>query len=169
MQPTPSLDGGLAGVENVVHGTCRAISTDGDFRSDSNAGGTQLRHFVYKFRTRGTSGAGGGLVIVGDDSSRPTSEPYDAFVSYACRSAETAFVDWLQVALEARSKRLWIDKSSIEPGSAWRNRITRGIASARSYIFVVSPDSAASAECRRELDEAVSAGKRIIGDFPIGC
>ena len=36
------------------------------------------------------------------------------------------------------------------------------IETADSFVFVISPDSASSIECRKELDHAASLGKRII-------
>ena len=39
----------------------------------------------------------------------------DAFVSYRRLSDDTAFVDRLQETLSARGKRLWVDRTDIEP------------------------------------------------------
>ena len=55
-----------------------------------------------------------------------------------------------------------MDRSHIEPAADWRARITRGIELANAFIFVISPASAASAECMAELSAAVAQHKRII-------
>ena len=86
----------------------------------------------------------------------------DAFVSYSRRPEETTFVTWLAEKLDARGKLLWIDQSEIEPGTAWRERINRGIRRSRAYIFVISPASAASSECRNEVELAVEENKKIL-------
>ncbi len=91
-----------------------------------------------------------------------TDERLDGFISYARRPADREFVDWLSQELADRGKQIWIDRSHIEPAADWRARITRGIELANAFIFVISPDSAASAECMAELAAAVAQHKRII-------
>jgi WD40 repeat protein len=89
-------------------------------------------------------------------------ERLDGFISYARRPADREFVDWLSRELANRDKRIWMDRSNIEPAADWRARIARGIELANALIFVVSPASAESAECMAELSTAVAHQKRII-------
>ena len=97
-------------------------------------------------------------------------ERLDAFISYARRPGDREFVDWLSAELAGRGKQVWLDRTSIEPAADWRARVTRGIELANAFIFVVSPNSAASAECMAELTTATANNKRIIpavlGDVP---
>jgi hypothetical protein len=86
----------------------------------------------------------------------------DAFISYARRAGDTEFVDKLCSDLERRGKSAWVDRSNIEPAAQWRARIARGIEAAKSFIFVLSPESAGSDECARELTAAIEHNKRII-------
>lgn len=86
----------------------------------------------------------------------------DAFITYARRPDESEFVGYLESELTQRGKQVWIDRSSIEPGSDWRDRISRGITSCRAYVYVVTPNSAGSDECRRELDLAERENKKVI-------
>jgi WD40 repeat protein len=87
---------------------------------------------------------------------------FDAFVSYRRLPGDTAFVDWLQEALAARGKQVWVDRTDIEPAADWSERILRGIQAAKSFIFIVTPESVVSEECRRELDIAVQNHKLVI-------
>src|SRR4051812_22555322 len=72
---------------------------------------------------------------------------FDAFVSYA--RADLEFVaNRLQPEVEGRGKRLWLDLEDIPPASVWRARIEAGIAASRALLFVLTPESAGSRECR---------------------
>jgi WD40 repeat protein len=92
----------------------------------------------------------------------------DAFISYARLDLEldrvdgTGFIERLLRDLAAAGKNVWIDRSEIEPAAEWRARIARGIEAAKAVLFVVTPRSAGSTECARELDDAVRHHKRII-------
>ena len=99
-----------------------------------------------------------------DSALGPSTTPgeLDAFISYARRDDQTAYVDRLCADLEQRGKSVWVDRTNIEPAAQWRTRIARGIESAKSFIFVISPESISSIECRRELDAAIEHHKRII-------
>lgn len=79
-----------------------------------------------------------------------------------CRPEESEFVGYLESEIARRGKQVWIDRSSIEPGSDWRDRVLRGIRSCRAYVYVITPQSAASSECRRELEVAERENKKVI-------
>jgi len=85
----------------------------------------------------------------------------DVFVSYA-REDEPFVSTRLVVSLEAREKDVWIDRKDIPPSADWRERIERGIEAARAFVFVLSPDSLVSEQCRQELRQAITANKRLI-------
>jgi WD40 repeat protein len=87
-------------------------------------------------------------------------ENIDAFISYSRHDA--ALVDRLAHDLEAKGKHVFIDREGIEKGSLWRERLTRAIRAASSTVFVLTPESAASVECQREIDIAVAENKRLI-------
>jgi hypothetical protein len=87
---------------------------------------------------------------------------FDAFVSYRRIAADMAFVDRLQQALAGRGKSVWLDRAKIEPASDWSQRISRGIAAAKAFIFVITPESVVSAECLREIELAAQQHKLII-------
>ena len=87
---------------------------------------------------------------------------FDAFISYRRLPADTAFVDQLQEALAERGMKVWVDRTDIEPAADWSERILRGIEAAKAFIFVLTPESAASGQCLRELETAVQHHKLII-------
>ncbi|MBW4445165.1 MAG: TIR domain-containing protein [Plectolyngbya sp. WJT66-NPBG17] len=84
----------------------------------------------------------------------------DVFISYSRK--DKAFVQRLDEAFRKTDRDPWIDWEDIHHGEEWRRAIARGIETADTFIFVISPDSVASAECRKEIDQAISLNKRLI-------
>jgi WD40 repeat protein len=97
---------------------------------------------------------------VGSESSPSREGRLDAFVSYSHQDAQ--FVVDFKKALERVGRNVWVDADDIPPGAPWRRELGSGIEAADAFIFVISPNSLASAECRKELDRAVELGKRIV-------
>jgi TIR domain len=87
---------------------------------------------------------------------------FDAFISYRRLPEDVAFVDHLQKALAVRGKNVWVDRAKIEPASDWFDRVARGIEAAKAFIFVITPESVVSDECRRELKIAAQRHKFIV-------
>jgi WD40 repeat protein len=87
---------------------------------------------------------------------------WDAFVSYRRSPGDTEFVDQLEGALAERGKQVWVDRAKIEPAADWAKRITRGIEGSKSFIFIMTPESVVSKECRNELETATRYHKLII-------
>jgi WD40 repeat protein len=92
------------------------------------------------------------------DEKQAQASGLDVFVSYSRRDLD--FVDRLQPALAARGVRAAVDRTDIEKGEAWWTRIEQLIREADAIVFVLSPDSAASETCQREVDFAESLNKR---------
>jgi WD40 repeat protein len=57
---------------------------------------------------------------------------------------------------------VWLDESEIHPAERWEPALRRAIEGSDAFIFVISPDSAASPECRKELGHALGLNKRVI-------
>ncbi len=91
-------------------------------------------------------------------------EGKDVFVSYSRKDQE--FVKWLNVQLQQSGREPWIDWSGIQPGEEWWTSILKGIDSANTFVFVISPESLQSAVCPKEIERAVSSGKRMV---PVVC
>ncbi|MEZ5878749.1 MAG: TIR domain-containing protein [Tepidamorphaceae bacterium] len=82
------------------------------------------------------------------------------FISYSRK--DIAFVDRLQAALEARGINAAVDREAIAKGEEWWARIRQLIEEADTIVFVLSPDSVASAVCQDEVDYAETLNKRFV-------
>ena len=88
----------------------------------------------------------------------------DVFVSYSRR--DKAFVQTLHIAFSQVNRDIWVDWEDIPANADWRQEIHAGIEATDTFIFVLSPDSLASKECRIELAHAIKYNKRLV---PIVC
>ena len=86
----------------------------------------------------------------------------DVFISYSRKDKD--FVSTLYAAFERSKKNIWVDWNNIPLTSDWWAEIEKGIESADTFVFVISPDSIASEVCTKEIDHAVLHNKRL---FPI--
>jgi WD40 repeat protein len=84
----------------------------------------------------------------------------DLFISYA--REDLAFVRELSAALRAAGKEPWVDLQDIPPTARWRDEVRGAIDQASAVIYVLSPESVASAVCREELERALTDNKRVI-------
>lgn len=96
-------------------------------------------------------------------SSSPRQVPGETtrvFLSYSRQ--DMAFVDRLEQALAERDIAVYLDRTEIEKGVDWWERICQLIGKSDTVVFVLSPDAAQSAVCAREVEYAVRLGKRLI-------
>ncbi|MBZ0286965.1 MAG: TIR domain-containing protein, partial [Anaerolineae bacterium] len=84
----------------------------------------------------------------------------DVFISYSRR--DKIFVQKLYEALKNQQRDIWVDWEDIPPTADWRAEIRGGIEAADAVIFVISPDSVRSKECRVELELALENNKRFV-------
>ena len=82
------------------------------------------------------------------------------FLSYSRN--DLAIATQLIFSLEAFGFNVTVDHEGIKGGERWRDRLRHLILEADSVIFVLSPASAASDECKREVETALSLSKRIV-------
>ncbi len=87
-------------------------------------------------------------------------EKLKVFISYS--RSELAFVDQLEAALEAQGITTFVDREDIHSGEEWWKRIQQLIADADTVIFVLSPSSAASDICQKEVEFSENLNKRLV-------
>ena len=84
----------------------------------------------------------------------------DIFISYSRKDLTIARC--IVEALAAQGLDTWIDWEDIPKTVDWEEEIYRGIEEADAFLFMISPDSAQSEMCKKEIAHAVKNGKRII-------
>ena len=84
----------------------------------------------------------------------------NVFISYS--RINKPFTQKLVEALIGANREVWADWASIPPASDWDAEIKEGIQKTETVVFVLSPEWLESNECRKELDFALSMGKRLI-------
>ncbi len=82
------------------------------------------------------------------------------FIGYSRK--DKAFVQKLHEALTREKMDVWVDWEDIPPTAKWLREIYKGIETADNYIFVISPDSAASEICGMEIEHGEKHNKRFI-------
>ncbi len=92
---------------------------------------------------------------------QPRDAAREIFLAYA--SADRDFARRLHGLLETQGKSAWFDQESAD----WLVRETpeemrRGIAASHNFLFVVSPQSLASTQCRAVMEDAIQRNKRVI-------
>lgn len=84
----------------------------------------------------------------------------DVFISYSTKNLD--FVTSLYQQLTQRGLSVWFDKQSLEGGSQWRESIVNGIMGCKVFVLVLSPNSVASDNVRKEVDLAEHHKKKIL-------
>jgi WD40 repeat protein len=84
----------------------------------------------------------------------------DVFVSYSRRDGE--FVSRLAAALNDRGREAWVDIDGIRDAEVFPAALRAAIEQSDGFLFVISPDSVASAYCEQEVEHARELNKRIV-------
>ncbi len=82
------------------------------------------------------------------------------FVSYSRKDSET--VDHIVARLDEDKFDTWIDREEIHGGDLWREEIVEAIDNAYAFVLMLSPDSVASDNVRKEVDLSEQAGKALV-------
>ncbi len=92
---------------------------------------------------------------------QPPGISLDVFISYS--RADSGFARKLNEALQLQGKRTWFDQESIAAGTAdFQQEIHRGIESANTFLFILSPRSVNSPYCADEVEYAANLNKRLV-------
>lgn len=86
--------------------------------------------------------------------------PNDIFISYSRR--DETFIKQLYQALIDRGVSAWYDRENIGVGNQWASDIVIGIRECKIFLLVLSPDSTASPNVRKEVDLAMRHNKQIV-------
>ena len=84
----------------------------------------------------------------------------DVFISYSRRDED--FIKQLYQKLIDSGISTWYDRKNIEVGNQWAADIVLGIKECKIFVLVVSPDSTASVNVRKEVDLAMRYQKQIV-------
>ncbi len=90
------------------------------------------------------------------------------FISYA-REDGTDFAIRLHDRLEADDFPCWLDKRDIQPGEPWDDSIEQGLREAVGMLFIATPASVASQNCKDEWSLALSYKIPVIPLLLIEC
>jgi hypothetical protein len=81
------------------------------------------------------------------------------FTSYSRRDTET--VDNIVEEMNEAGISVWIDREAIKAGNTWRVQIVKAIDTCDAFVLMLSSNSAASDNVRREIDLASESGRVI--------
>ena len=82
------------------------------------------------------------------------------FISYSRRDVET--VDHVVEKMESEGLGIWIDREAIKAGDLWRTQIVQAIDSCTVFVLMLSSNSAASDNVRKEIDLAQDSGRKLL-------
>jgi len=82
------------------------------------------------------------------------------FISYSRRDKD--FVHRLADALAEHKREAWIDWKDIPLTAEWQREIFSNIEVSDDFVFVISPESVNSVNCRREIAHAAAHNKRMV-------
>jgi len=85
------------------------------------------------------------------------------FISYS--RLDKDFVRRLGDELLAHKREAWVDWKDIPLTAEWQQEIFSNIEAADNFIFIISSDSIASMNCKKEIDHAVANHKRMVPIF----
>ena len=72
------------------------------------------------------------------------------FTSYSRR--DTEIVDTIVGKMTQAGISVWIDREAIKAGNQWRVQIVQAIDTCQAFVLMLSPNSAASDNVRKEID-----------------
>ncbi len=81
------------------------------------------------------------------------------FISYSRR--DTEIVDRIADSVQSAGLEIWLDRHDIRPGNQWRVQIVQAIDTCDVFVLMLSPNSAASDNVRKEIDLAQDSGRTI--------
>jgi hypothetical protein len=93
------------------------------------------------------------------DRTIPEPDMTQVFTSYSRRDTET--VDTIVAKMAQAGISVWIDREAIKAGNTWRVQIVQAIDTCNAFVLMLSPNSAASDNVRKEIDLSQDSGRTI--------
>jgi adenylate cyclase len=84
----------------------------------------------------------------------------DIFISYSRK--DSAHAEQLAELLASAGLTCWIDKRGIEAATSWSGEITKAITECMAFVVMLSPNSIASSNVRKEVSLASERQKKIL-------
>src|ERR1700690_496849 len=81
------------------------------------------------------------------------------FISYSRRDTQT--VDRIAASMKDAGLDFWIDREDIKAGNTWRVQIVQAIDTCDAFVLMLSPNSAASDNVRKEIDLGQDSGRKM--------
>ena len=91
----------------------------------------------------------------------PMNRFQDIFISYG-RADSLQFSKYLNDRLVTQGYSVWYDFDDLPQGVDYQKQIDNAIEKSDNFLFIISPHSANSSYCRREIELAVSLNKRLV-------
>jgi len=82
------------------------------------------------------------------------------FVSYSRKDSQA--VDKIVARLSGDGFNVWVDRKEIKGGDLWHEEIVEAVDNAYAFVLMLSPDSAASENVRKEVDLAEGANREFV-------
>jgi CHASE2 domain-containing sensor protein len=98
--------------------------------------------------------------FISESLKQPPLVALDVFISYSLTDSD--FARKLNNTLQIQNKTTWFDQESIASGTDFAQEINKGIENANNFLFIISPDSINSPDCKAEVEYAMSLHKRIV-------
>jgi WD40 repeat protein len=99
-------------------------------------------------------------VVVEAQADRSEEQHASVFISHSRKDKE--FVRRLAERLANHDFKAWVDVDSITLTAEFWPEVNSGIEGSDAFIFVISPDSVSSEDCKEELAHAVEHNKRLV-------
>ncbi|NER38429.1 MAG: TIR domain-containing protein [Oscillatoria sp. SIO1A7] len=98
--------------------------------------------------------------FIAESLRQPPLESLDVFISFS--PADSDFARKLNDALQTQGKMTWFDQESIASETELQEEINRGIKACDNFLFVLSPRSVNSPDCKDEVEYAARLNKRFV-------
>ncbi|NEP12331.1 MAG: toll/interleukin-1 receptor domain-containing protein, partial [Symploca sp. SIO2C1] len=98
--------------------------------------------------------------FIAESLRQPPLESLDVFISYS--RADSDLARKLNDSLQMQGKTTWFDQESIASETDFQQEINQGIKACDNFLFILSPRSVNSTDCKEQVEYATSLNKRFV-------